>query len=524
MRRFSLVKLILAGLIVVALAAASSPAVAAVRPVSCHTSFDARGAHCGTIRVPVDRSGKVAGTTQLFEELVPGNRPGGAPVVVFPGGPGLSASLVGRSLAAQFAPFVAGRDLIFFDQRGTGRSGFLDCDSALDPTYFVPAGLELLQEAKTVERCARSLGPRRDFYTTAETVADLEAMRSALGIDRLSLVGISYGTRDAMEYARAYPQHVESLVLDSVVADPGNEPEGVSSLRAVGRVLRQACAGGACAGITSDPAADLQRLVAKLQHGAIRPRRLLGRPGCHTRIPITRGKLWGVISEADFNPVLLSELPVAIAKAANGRPYQLSELIGEEYSYRLYDCLPPRRDKSDQDFKLPKDFKRYFRYVFSSGEQIARICEDTPMPWEDTTPVTDRRRLFENAMSRLTDAAFAPFDRATAMSNVLPPLCKYWPRARRGSAIAGGPLPPVPTLIVSGLDDLRTPTEDAVALAGANPAARLLMVPNQGHAALDSLCGKRALSAFLAARPVADCRATARHVPAPARKVKPYWD
>src|SRR5205809_112800 len=83
-------------------------------------------------------------------------------------------------------------------QRGTGRSDYLDCDVALTPTYYVPAGESAQQLAKTVQRCASRLGPARAFYTTRETVDDLEALRQAMGYDKLDLIGVSYGTRGAM--------------------------------------------------------------------------------------------------------------------------------------------------------------------------------------------------------------------------------------------------------------------------------------------------------------------------------------
>ena len=61
-----------------------------------------------------------------------------------------------------------------------------------------------------------------------------------------------------------------------------------------------------------------------------------------------------------------------IAAAANGDPYQLSELVAESYSDRVYQCLPPPEPKGPRP-KLPKDFREFGRLVFSSGEQIAQL-------------------------------------------------------------------------------------------------------------------------------------------------------
>ena len=84
-----------------------------------------------------------------------------------------------------------------FDQRGTGRSGLLRCPALeRDPR---------LRSTQAGEDCARRLGPKRAFYTTPDSVEDMEAIRKAAGAEKLTLFGISYGTELALAYARAYP-------------------------------------------------------------------------------------------------------------------------------------------------------------------------------------------------------------------------------------------------------------------------------------------------------------------------------
>src|SRR4051812_32675299 len=234
---------LLAGLVSgVGLFLGSSSASAAVQPADCSTIFDLAGADCGTLTVPLDRSGRVPGTVNLFFErdrVKGGDKH--APIAVFPGGPGAATSVYGESFLHDFGKRRGPHDLLLFDQRGTGRSGYLDCDLALTPTYFAPPGEDAHTLGKTVERCAHRLGPRRGFYTTRETVADLEDVRVALGIDKFILYGVSYGTRDAMAYAQAHPEHVERMILDSSVTETGVDPFGLSSVRALPRVLSQMC-------------------------------------------------------------------------------------------------------------------------------------------------------------------------------------------------------------------------------------------------------------------------------------------
>src|SRR6186997_2364332 len=153
----------------------AAPASAKVAPASCTTIFDLPGAKCGTLTVPLDRSGTVPGKVKLFFERdgVRGAEKN-AVIVVFPGGPGAATTVFGGSFLRDFGKRRGKHDLLLFDQRGTGRSDYLDCDLALTPTYYAPPGDDAHTIGKTVERCAKKLGARRAFYTTRETVDDLE--------------------------------------------------------------------------------------------------------------------------------------------------------------------------------------------------------------------------------------------------------------------------------------------------------------------------------------------------------------
>ena len=149
-----------------------------------------------------------------------------------------------------------------FDQRGTGESDALRCPSLED---FGGGG----SASSLLARCATEIGPSRGAFTTQESVADIEAIRVAAGYEKLVLYGTSYGTKVALEYAERYPQHVEALVLDSVVPTNGPEPFAIPTFQAIAPVLRELCGQGACAGITSNPLADIAKLAARLRKHAL---------------------------------------------------------------------------------------------------------------------------------------------------------------------------------------------------------------------------------------------------------------
>ncbi len=169
------------------------------------------------------------------------------------GGPGQAAIPFASKLAQNMAPALATRDLLVFDQRGTGSSGELRCSGQ-----------------STAAQCAAAIGPSRAFYRTAESVDDIEAIRQAAGYSKLVLYGTSYGTKVAEAYAAKYPANVEALVLDSVVPPEGPDVFDRSTLSRVGPALRQLCGTNRCRGISGDPRGDVAALVRRLERNPLR--------------------------------------------------------------------------------------------------------------------------------------------------------------------------------------------------------------------------------------------------------------
>src|SRR3954447_23933028 len=508
-------------------AALSSSPVAAATPVAktqrCGSIFDLPGAKCGTVSVPIDRAGGVRGTVRLFYERLPAKGTSKSTIAIFPGGPGAATSILGYDVLPIVRKSLKDHDVLLLDQRGTGRSDYLDCDKELE---FANSGFLLGDNArvvgKGVQRCAKKLGAKRSFFTTRDSVADTEDVRQALGIDKLVVLGVSYGTLDAMAYARSYPAHTDRIVLDSLVSDQGLDPFGLHTIQAVPRLLRQLCRGGGCAGITTDPVGDLQKLVAQLQKAPLRSKQAVTLAGCSTHVAITRSRLFGLFQEADEDPDLLRQLPAAIHQAANDRPYQLSLLLSVKSPrlalcafVKLFEQLFPTADLND-DIELAA-------HAFSTADQVATLCEESSLPWPREEPPSQRGVYAEDALDALPDTAFAPFDRATVLSASLVSACKFWPAAAQAPDLPQGPLPNVPTLIIGGLDDLRTPAEDALALATVTPHSQFLVVPDVGHSTLTaSGCARRGFFRFMADQIVSQCHRYAEHHPKPAKHVEAW--
>jgi len=152
--------------------------------------------------------------------------------------------------------------LVMIDQRGTG-AGAIDC-----PRLQAEAGSSDINppSPQAIAECATLLGRARNFYTSSDTVADLDDLRKALGLKRWTLDGVSYGAFVATQYGLTHPQRVEKLVLDSVVPKAGVPTLYADSLHHVAWMMRQACAEQDCG---FDPAQDLEKLLAVQEEMAV---------------------------------------------------------------------------------------------------------------------------------------------------------------------------------------------------------------------------------------------------------------
>lgn len=418
---------------------------------------------CGRVAVPLDHAGRVAGSLSIAVYRAPATvRPARGVLLGLPGGPGDSGGAYFARRLARFAGVRSTHDLVFVDPRGTGASGALRCGDA--------------------GSCAQVLGPASGLYTSRDVADDVEAVRAALGVERLALYGISYGTWFAQTYARRHPSRVAALVLDAPVSPASQDDVFRTKLfAALPRAVRAICRTG-CAG--RDPYRDLAAVTASL---ARRPAsaRVVDARGRAREEPLDPASLLMAVIALDVNPALRGELPAALAAARAGDHAPLARLVDAAGT------------------SAPED------PAFSSrGANVVTQCEELGMPWPRDAPLDGRGTAADRAFARIPASAFEPFGRAVAplLSNAAP--CEQWP-ARPEDPLVRGPLPAVPTLVLSGEADLRTPPADAEEVVASSPGARLVTTRNAGHGALVEApgCAPAVVVAFLAGRSER-CRAT----------------
>src|SRR5215207_1917817 len=237
-------------------AAAASLAVApAAHAAIAYTPCQPAGYQCGQLAVPLDRAGAVPGTLTLsIKRAVASSNPNAAAVIALSGGPGQAALPSVTEFASILGPALTNRDLVVFDQRGTGASNRLRCDA------FEGGSSSIAEAARA---CANQIGPARGYFRSAESVDDIESIRVESGYQKLVLFGVSYGTKVAEDYAAKYPANVEALVLDSVVPPEGSDVLNVTTFKALPRALGELCGNGLCNGITTNVGRDLANVARR---------------------------------------------------------------------------------------------------------------------------------------------------------------------------------------------------------------------------------------------------------------------
>jgi pimeloyl-ACP methyl ester carboxylesterase len=446
------------------------------------------GFQCGQLSVPLDRAGAVPGTLTLnVKRVVAAANPTGTAVVALAGGPGQATLPSAIELASILGPALSQRDLLIFDQRGTGSSNRLTC-----PAF--QGGFASITEAAA--SCANQIGPARGFYRTADAVDDIESIRVESGYNKLVLFGVSYGTKVAEDYAAKYPANVESLVLDSIVPPEGSDVLNVSTFKALPRALGELCGNGLCKGITTSVGRDLAAVAHRAAKvGAGGKAGFTGSvntPGGRgIRVRLDRDGLLDILLAGDLNPTLRAELPGALRSAIKGdrRPILRLRLRAAGLT-----GIPNSRAQSE----VGGDSDALF---------VATRCEESVFPWDRNAGPAQRAAQAKAAAQAHPASDFGAFGWGVALRSEVVPVCVGWPNASPPPG-PPSPLPQVPTLVITGGGDVRTPLEDAQSVASRIPGAQILAVPYIGHSVLSSDlsgCANAGLAAFFAGQPVAPC-------------------
>lgn len=184
---------------------------------------------CVTISVPLDHANPDNGDTiDVVFAVLPATGESRGLFVTSTGGPGSAGIGLADFYSSYFDETVLENyDSVFFDQRGIGMSGGLDCPNAITAYALASARpvsaegeAETLAAAQTfAQDCQAEMGNPAllGYINTDQAIHDLEAFRQLAGDPMIWLYGESYGTQYAQTYAAAYPKNIGGLILDGVV-------------------------------------------------------------------------------------------------------------------------------------------------------------------------------------------------------------------------------------------------------------------------------------------------------------------
>jgi len=413
-------------------------------------------AQCGEIEVPENRSKPDGRKIKIFAAVLPANTltPKDDPLVILAGGPGQAAS--------QLAPFASRlndvrrtRDVVLIDQRGTGRSSPLTC-AAFKPADDEVPDVDPVPRAQQCVEELRAQGVDAAQYTTTAWIADLEAMRAALGYATWNLWGGSYGTRVAQEYLRRHPEHVRTTILDGVAP-----PAMIITLdvwRTREDTLRdvfRACANAsACRAAHPDVAATLQTIAQDLGTEGRQVEFTDPRTGRTTHMHVAFDTVLGLLQPLTYAPEFSSLLPEMLALAAAG------------------DYGPLLAATQSMTTNVAEQMNAALHFSVTCAEDVPRI---TPSLTDSTLAELPTRDLAARAIA----------------------VCKIWPQGTMPADFITPVTSDKPVLLFSGGMDPVTPPAYAAEVAKTLPNSRQIVARGYGHVVSPAACGPRLIATFV---------------------------
>jgi pimeloyl-ACP methyl ester carboxylesterase len=486
-----------------AAAACLATATAATAATACKTT----AARCGYLNRPLDPAGSVAGTLSIYYEFYPHSGAGAAAgtLVAAEGGPGYPTTESREDYLALFKPLRQTHDVLLMDNRGTGRSGAIDCE----PLQRAPA---LTRE--DIGACGRSLGSSAPFYSTTLAADDLAAVLDALKVARIDLYGDSYGTYFSQVFALRHADRLRSLVLDGAYALEGPDyawyPHYPAAMRAK---FDRACERSPnCRAL---PGSSIEHILPALEQLRAHP-------------------FDATVSDDAGRPVPVRADPSALAIVMFGGSPAYATVRETDAAARAFsagDRAPLLRLMRESQMGVDSRDASRSPATYSAGLAAAVFCQDPPQVSKLALDPAQRPAALEHEFARLQQALpdlYGPFTLAEFRG--MPPdyafidECLDWP-----TPAAGAPTPPlvptqasypdVPVLVISGELDNMTGIADGEAAASHYPHAHHVVIANSFHVnALPrarSECGAQLVRDFIAHLVIANEECAARVPPVP---------
>jgi pimeloyl-ACP methyl ester carboxylesterase len=449
------------------LAAALLAGSLTLHPCAAHQPY-----YCGSLTRPLDTTGRIPGHIDIGFTWLPHARrdvPSAGTIVAAEGGPGYPSGASRDAYRALFGPLLSTNDMLLMDDRGTGRSGAIDCRALQGGSMTLPA----------IARCGAQLGSAAGLYGSAEAADDLDALMERLSVARADLYGDSYGTFFVQTFAARHSARVRRIVLDGAYPAGGLDPWYSSTTPAIADAFDAVCRRAPQCAARGAAMPRIDRVLSRLRAG---------------RGPIDPSQLAFVMDTAGLDSLVYRDLDAAVrASLERGDDIPLRRLALEASDFEEAASGDPREE--------------------SNGLFVAAGCSDNPQAYDMRLAPPLRQaqwRSIERRMAASNPLLYTPFTVAEFLRIPLDyayvPLCQNWPVAPAGHP-AGQPFPPgtrmpdVPALVLTGdLDTITTPSEGDAAAKLFERSQRVI-VRNTGHVtAIDDPwnCASALVRTFLA--------------------------
>lgn len=377
------------------------------------------------------------------------------PVFFIAGGPGQSAVQSYPQLAGAFSRILDKRNVILVDQRGTGASNPLKCESTDENGE--PSEAESIADVEAATRkCIDRLSKVADLtqYDTTVAIADLEAVRKALGVEKINVMGVSYGTRVAQQYAMRYPQSTRTIVLDSVV--PNTTILGNIWARNLEDALDQQFAlctrNSECVKAVGNPRESLDTVMATLRKGPVPVTYRDPTTGEEKHETLKAEEVSALVRMFAYMPAMAALIPHQLHEAAQGR----------------YGSLKAMTDM----------LKSGLEDQMMMGMQMSVICT-------------------EDGDSVVSDDADKNTVLGTTLTDAMAAMCKIWPKGKMPADFHHALSTDVPALVLEGELDPVTPPKYGEETVKTLKNGRLFVLRGQGHNVIGVGCMPKLFAKFI---------------------------
>jgi len=399
---------------------------------------------CGSYEVMENRQVRKGAKIRLNFIILPAwtSNPAPDPIFIFSGGPGGGSADWVASYARRYEKLRYQRDIVLVDQRGTGFSNPLHCNRIGDPNS-AQTYLQDMFPKDYVKGCREELEKKANLYhyDSYAAMQDINEMRSALGYQKVNIMGGSYGAYTGIVYLKYFPDTVRSAVLSFTAIPNWGYPATIApnTQEALERLLADCAADPQCSLDYPQLSQQLDQIIQQLKQGPVHVPIINPITGTPENVTFTHNNFIHGLRSMLYNVQSAKWMPAFIHWAANGNFSPIAEYTAD-YLYWI-----------NQDLK--------------DGMFLCVTCTET-IPYID----------YESARAAAVETFMGTY-RLDQQKRA----CDLWVRGDHPDDFHTMSTIHIPTLIISGELDPVTPPRYGEELASFMPDSRHIIMPNLGH-------------------------------------------